>query len=138
MMIPYTRYRTSNGQLESLPLVSVRLAHKGKHQKVWALIDSGADVSVFNSDIASLLGLTPNARTPNPMVGLIGGAIDAWLHPIELTVGEFPSVAINVAFTDTNIPDVSILGQRGFFDNFQIRFQRYKDLIEIYPRSTSI
>jgi hypothetical protein len=136
MMIPYTRYGMSNGLIESLPIVSVRLACKGKNQKVWAIIDSGADVSVFNADIASLLGIAPNTGSPYPLSGLVGGSIDAWLHPVELTLGEFSSVAINVAFTNTSMPEASVLGQRGFFDNFQIRFQRYKNQIEIYPRST--
>ena len=137
MIIPYTRYKTSDGLIETLPIVSVRLACKGKDQRVWAIIDSGADISVFNSDIAGLLGLVPNAGSLCHLSGLGGGSIQAWLHPVELTLGEFPSVPINVAFTDTDTPDVSILGQKGFFDNFQIRFQRYKNQIEIYPRSSS-
>jgi len=109
MRIPYTRYKTSSGLIETLPLISVRLAYKGKDQKVWAIIDSGADISVFNSDIASLLGIVPNTGYLYPMSGLVGGDIEAWLHPVEFTVNTFPTVAINIAFTDTRLPDVSIL-----------------------------
>lgn len=68
----------------------------------------------------------------------MGGGADAWLHQVNIKVEGLPSIDINVAFTDSSAPDLSILGQRGFFDNFQIRFQRYKNQIEIFPRSTSV
>lgn len=77
MIIPYTRYEVSDGVIEFLPIVSVRLACKGKDQKVWAIIDSGADISVFNSDIATLLGLVPNTGKAYPLSGFAGGNIEA-------------------------------------------------------------
>jgi len=40
-----------------------------------------------------------------------------------------------VAFTLSEQPIMPLLGHRGFFDNYQIRFQRYKDRLEIYPKS---
>lgn len=60
-----------------------------------------------------------------------------YLHQLNLSMQGLPSVDLLVAFTETDEPGMPILGQRGFFDNFQIRFQRYKDLIEIFPKSTS-
>lgn len=138
MIFQYTRYKTFDGHLESLPLLSVELKHKGQSQKVWALVDSGADISLFNAEIAALLGITPDTGHPDMLGGIAGDDIKIWLHPVELTVVGFPSIAINVAFTDTLTPDVMILGQKGFFDNFQIRFQRYKDQFEIYPKGTGV
>lgn len=139
MRIPYTRYKLDNGQIESLPIVSVRLTHKGKSLKIGALVDSGADISLFNADIATLLCIIPDTGKHYPIGTFAGGPdMDVWLHPIELTLNEYPAIAINVAFTNLQMPELCILGQRGFFDNFQIRFERYKDLMEIFPKSTSI
>lgn len=54
MIFPYLRYKSPDGYLEILPVVFVRLACNRKHQAVLAIIDSGADISVFNADIAKI------------------------------------------------------------------------------------
>jgi len=138
MMIPYTRYKASDGHLVRLPLVSIRLATNRKHETIWALIDSGADCCVFSAEIADLLDIDLTTGRELPLSGFVGGDSPAWLHQINLTLAGYPGININAAFTNSDKPELSILGQAGFFDNFQIRFQRYKDLIEIYPKSTSI
>ena len=74
------------------------------------------------------------------MFGLMGGSELAWVHQVNLTVedppgersGErLPSMNINVAFTESAKLDLPLLGQKGFFDNFEIRFLRFKDQLEI-------
>ena len=60
-----------------------------------------------------------------------------YLHQLNLSIQGLPSINLMAAFTETGDPGMPILGQRGFFDNFQVRFQRYKDLIEIFPKSSS-
>lgn len=137
MIIPYTRYKVQT-ELVRLPLVSVRLACNRKRIKVWALIDSGADFCVFNGDIASLLAIDLKKGKPLDIIGVVGGSTLAWIHQINLELEGYPSINIKAAFTETGIPDLSLVGQIGFFDNFQIRFHRYKDQIEIYPKSTTI
>ncbi len=39
------------------PFIYIALTYQGKSQKVLSLIDSGADVCVFHSDIAKLLAI---------------------------------------------------------------------------------
>lgn len=141
-MIPYTKYLIK-GQFENLPIVSVRLATNHKHQTVWAIIDSGADISVFNCEIADLLDINFTKGRPGKLDGLVGDSAPAWIHQVNLTVKDMQAnslAGINtmVAFTESRDPELCILGQRRFFDNFQIRFQRYKNLIEIYPKSGTL
>ena len=139
MQIPYVRYKTAEGHLESLPILSVRIACNRKHQQVWALIDSGADMCIFNSSIAQMLDVDIKSGREFQLNGLVGGSVSIWIHQVNLTVGELGSINTNAAFTEfEDTPSLCVLGQRGFFDNFQIRFQRYKNLIEIYPKSTSV
>lgn len=137
MMIPYTRYKIGT-ELIRLPLVSVRLACNRKKQKVWAVIDSGADFCVFSYDIAALLDIDLRKGKSFSLTGFVGGDTLVWLHQVNLEIEGLPSININVVFTDSGMPSMPLLGQVGFFDNFQIRFQRYKDLIEIYPKSTTV
>jgi hypothetical protein len=137
MIIRYTRYKINN-HLESLPLVSVRLATNKKHVNVWGLVDSGSDFCVFNSEIASILSVDIRAGKHFELFGFVGGSSNAWLHQVNLQLSEFPGVNINVAFTDSLMPELALLGQRGFFDNFQVRFLRFNNIIEIYPKGATI
>jgi predicted aspartyl protease len=137
MRIPYTKYKIGT-ELERLPLVSVRLACNKEKVKLWALVDSGADFSVFNGDIAAILNIDLKKGKQIELMGLVGGSAPAWVHQVNLEVEGLRSVNINVAFTESSMPELCLVGQRGFFDQFQIRFEPYKDLIEIYPKSTTV
>jgi hypothetical protein len=133
----YVKIKTPDGELIRLPAISVRLTCNKQHQDVYALIDSGAELCVFNSSIAKTLKIVVTKRQPLSLSGLVGGSVPGYLHQLNVSMQGLPSVDLLVAFTETGDPGMPILGQRGFFDNFQIRFQRYKDLIEIFPKSTS-
>lgn len=133
----YLRYKDSDGQLISLPILPIRLSCNRKKQDVWALIDSGADISVFNYSIAHILDIDVEKGRLLDLRGLVGGDVTSYVHQVNVTVQGLASIDIPVAFTMSDTPDMAILGQKGFFDNFQIRFQRYKNLIEIYPKSTT-
>ena len=112
MIVPYRKYRApsthplSNGYVERLPLLSVRPTCNRKDQKVWAIVDSGADMCTFGSEIAALLDIDLKKGRPLEMFGLVGGAELGWVHQINLAVQgppeeALPSININVAFTET-------------------------------------
>ena len=137
MIFRYVKIKTPDGELIRLPVIPIRLICNKQHQDVYALIDSGAEVCVFNSSIAKTLKIQVRKGKPLTLSGLVGGSVPGYLHQLNLSMQGLPSADLLVAFTETEDPGMPILGQRGFFDNFQIRFQRYKDLIEIFPKSTS-
>jgi hypothetical protein len=70
--------------------------------------------------------------------GIDDRPITIYYHQVHLAVIGLSSIDIRVGFTDSTGVDPGILGQRGFFDNYMIRFERYKDQLEVFPRSTSI
>src|SRR5262245_52112568 len=119
MRIPYTKYKIGT-ELARLPLLSVRLNCNKRHVKVWALINSGADFCVFNGDIAGILEVDLKTGREIDLTGFVGGSAPAWIHQVNLEPEGFPSININVAFTDSRMPELCLLGQRGFFDQFQI------------------
>jgi hypothetical protein len=48
----------------SRPMIPVRLFHQGKHVDVYALVDSGADTSLFHASLATTLGIARGGYLP--------------------------------------------------------------------------
>lgn len=132
--IPYLKYKNSDGSYQSLPIVPVRLACNKKHQWLLALLDSGADFSLFNNSIARLLDIEVSEGREIQVYGVMDFAqTNAYLHQVNLAIKDLGSVDTNVAFTnDESYPDLPILGRRGFFDKFRIEFE-YNKRIMLYP-----
>jgi len=140
MNFRYKLVRYSNGENARIPAVRVRLTRKQQHQDFWAIIDSGADISVFSSSVAKILGIDVPSGKPITLNGMVEGKdLPAYVHQVHIFIVEIGSgVDIPVAFSQTEEPGMALLGQRGFFDNYQIRFLRFKDQIELYPRSGTL
>jgi hypothetical protein len=140
MTFRYKLVRYANGEKARIPAVRVRLTRKQQHQDFWAIIDSGADISVFSASIAKTLSIDVTSGKPITLNGLVEGKdLPAYIHQVHITITEIGSgVDIPVAFSQTEEPGMALLGQRGFFDNYQIRFLRFKDQIEVYPKSGTL
>jgi len=116
------------------PRLQVRLFYGDKHQDMICLVDSGADDCMFHSSIANLLGIEMEKGRYKPYGGIVAGhTIDAYLHSIELQVYGFSErIKIEAAFTDSSGVD-GLLGQSGFFENYQVIFEGYYGRFEINP-----
>jgi hypothetical protein len=115
------------------PLIPIQLSSKGRHKTVLALIDSGADRSLFHVSYASLLGLDTEIGRSEQFTGIADEAVTAYFHAVELQIiGSPDRVAIEVGFTDSEGVD-AILGQADFFQVYKITFERYKERLEIKP-----
>jgi len=94
-----------------------------------ALVDSGADDCMFPLEVAEVLDLSLNPKNANYYGGIGSGHIMAIFAVVMVEVGgmKFPLYA---GFSDA--PSiVPILGQNGFFDAFEVRFNRPKEVIEL-------
>lgn len=117
----------------SRPLIPVRLLHKEKHLDVYALIDSGADASVFHSSIARELGINIESGRQEQFSGISEGSIEVYFHIIKLQIkGTSDLIELEAGFTGSKGVG-AILGQAGFFDNYYIKFERNKERVEILP-----
>lgn len=90
-----------------------------------AIVDSGASRCMFHADIGRHIGLDIKSGDHEQTQG-IGGATDAWVHPIKLFVFGTP-IDIYAAFKE-GLPCAGLLGMNGFFDHFLVTF--------IYPTLT--
>jgi len=117
----------------SRPLIPIQIqGPKGKWEG-YALIDSGADRSLFNFEIAKIIGLDIFNKQIEYFGGIGGTRIPAYLHPIRLQILGFSEVIeTRAGFADS--PGIgAILGQEGFFDAYRIKFERDRGVIEINP-----
>jgi aspartyl protease len=116
-----------------LPLVKVRLSYKDRIIQFDALIDSGADVSLFHASAAKALGINLRGGIKQDYFGVSGHKIEAYFHTVKFQiVGEAESIELAVGFTASEGVS-ALLGQADFFQAYKISFERYKERIEISP-----
>lgn len=117
----------------SRPLIPIRVKHKAVNTDVYALVDSGADASLFHADIARDLLIDLESGHRHELFGVSGHSIVAYFHEVILQViGSKESVKVEIAFTDST-PFPALLGQLDFFEHHQIKFERYKERLKINP-----
>jgi len=136
MIIPYRKYKDREGHLVELPIISVRVKCNRVTLPIWGLLDSGADITLLNGSFAELFNLDLKKGRRIDLVGVLEGSeFAAYIHQVNLAVKDVGSVDTIAAFTDSKqYPDYMILGRRGFFDKFMIKFEQYNKQIEIELR----
>jgi len=106
-------------------MITVTLrAQSGELFDVTALLDSGADVSMFSPSVANILGLKPRKGKRRIFRG-IGGEIEAYVHRIEFRIGTLRFHA-RVAFPTVEIPN--ILGRLDLMKNIEVIFKDEREL----------
>ena len=92
-----------------------------------ALLDSGANISVFRQEIAECLGLQIESGEEILLHGL-GGRVIGYIHDVTMRVEQI-SFPCKVVFSSELTVGVSIIGRQDFFQKFQITFdERNKEL----------
>ena len=115
------------------PYLIVRLLNGDRHKDVISLVDSGADVCLFHSDIGRMLGIEIEAAPELAFQGVSGVREVAYLHRVDLVVRGLSSITLDVGFTNSMAAGTGLLGQRGFFEQFQINFQLNQKSFEVGP-----
>lgn len=133
MILPYSKIpsiKKSGGP--NLRPMAVTILHGPKGS--WegpALIDSGADLSIFDLRIANSLGLDLSLATTVSLGGIGKGNLRVLIVNVTLQIrGLEKKVRIPLGLV-VSPTTPNLLGQEGFFDNFVIKFDRAHDIIEI-------
>lgn len=133
----YLRDSSSPGRdLIRLPLLKVRLGFGANHSDFLGLVDTGATDCLFDQDVADDLGIKlADSDVKREYFGVGGQSIIGHIHTIRLQIQGFSEwIEIEAAFIDAQLP-YQLLGQAGFFDNYEITFKRYRGRFEIKSRS---
>ncbi|HEX9722007.1 MAG TPA: hypothetical protein VGA53_01960 [Candidatus Paceibacterota bacterium] len=114
------------------PIIPIGLTVGGESFDYAALIDSGADFCIFEAGIGEALEVDVVSGRKIVFSGIqeAGGA-QAYLHEVTIVVGGW-EYKTTVGFSyDIGGDGYGILGQKGFFDMFAVKFDYLKEEIEL-------
>lgn len=105
------------------PIIRVAIKNPkdtGKYLECHAIIDSGADMNLFSSDIAEAIGLELESGKKGTVSGITAGESQAtYTLPVILSVGGW-EYRVDMSFMKTlSRNGYGLLGQKGFFDLFR-------------------
>lgn len=119
------------------PVIPVELSYAGKSINLEVLIDSGADQCYFDKQLGSLLDIDFSKCEKGSVMGFNSRPEVTAKCRVHLNVGgyEFDTEAEFKA----NYPDAGhngLVGQYGFFNQFIVKFDLIREVIELFPRNT--
>ena len=120
-------------KLTKRPIVDIELCNGVESIKGVALIDSGADKSLFNLEYAKAVKINLTHARREDFVGISGGKIPCYVVEIEIKIKNIDKkYKIEAGFIESETVNI-LLGQVGFFDQNRIRFEKDHDTFEIIP-----
>ena len=109
------------------------MRHGDKGRVFMALVDSGAVDCIFPESTGTLLGIDVPSGRPKTYFGIAQQAAPGFMHTISLQVTGFNHwTTLEAGFVSSDI--MPILGQAGFFENYQIIFERFRFQFEVHPK----
>jgi len=119
------------------PLLQVCMRYGGKGRVFHALLDSGASDCIFPESLGRLLGIDVPSGTPKTYFGIAKQAATGFVHKVDLQVTGFAHwITLEVGFVRGDI--VPLLGQNGFFEKYQIIFERFRHQFEVNTRENAL
>lgn len=113
-------------------MVEIEISGPRGRQKMLALVDSGADRSLFNSEIATAIGLDLRKAETSSVTGVTGQQPIFLVEELEVRVEHLDPIKVPASFIDSPFVG-ALLGQDGFFDTYRIKFEKDHDAFEISP-----
>lgn len=118
-----------NPEGQFFPIIPVRFFTANKTIDSSALIDSGATISIFRSDVAANLGLQIE-KGAEIYLGGVGGRIKGYIHKLTLeTAGK--KFLCPVVFSHEYLVSFNLLGRDEFFKRFRIIFEEKKNYLKL-------
>lgn len=118
------------------PVIPLQLIHEDRQIGYEVLVDSGADLCIFDSEIGEAIGIDVMKGKPQEVFGVGGKASIFYLHPIKIEVGgrQYDIEAGFMADVAGRVMPYGVVGQKGFFENFIVKFDLKRESIELKVR----
>lgn len=117
---PFSKQKSEAFGYVARPVITVTLrARSGEYFDITALLDSGADVSMFSPSVAKILGVKITTGKRRMFRGL-GGGVEAYVHRIPFKIASLRFRA-RVAFPMKEIPN--IVGRLDVMKNTNVLFE---------------
>lgn len=130
MKFPYKRY----GIATLRPVIPIEVVYQARSISYEVLVDSGADFCIFDAQIGELLGIDIANGERKLVSGITGVTEFYYIHQVTVIVGRH-SYQVTVGF----LPGIArlgygVVGQKGFFDIFIVKFDLAKEELELQER----
>lgn len=99
------------------------------------LVDSGADVNIFDAEIGEILKINIEEGEKRRVGGITGVKQEYFLHQIKINVGGWLYKTEAGFLKDMAHLGYGVVGQQGFFDIFIVKFDLLKEYIELKERA---
>ncbi len=113
------------------PVIPIEIVHRNNSVKYEVLVDSGADLCVFDAQIGEILGIAVETGEKRIVRGITGIPEYYYLHRVEIKVGGLNHSAEVGFFPKMDKNTYGVVGQKGFFDHYSIKFDLNKKEIEL-------
>ncbi|OGK25304.1 hypothetical protein A3F58_02385 [Candidatus Roizmanbacteria bacterium RIFCSPHIGHO2_12_FULL_37_9b] len=108
------------------PIIEVYLSSGNKTANIFTLVDSGASISVFTTEVAKQLDIKVE-KGKETYLGGVGGRIKGYIHNLQLKISK-KEITAPVIFSHEYLVSFNLLGRDGVFKHFRIQFEE-KDLV---------
>lgn len=126
-MTNFPYHKTLHG--DYFPIVKLTTYYKNHIARTSALVDSGASMSVFSSEVSEQLRLNIY-EGKEIFIGGVGGRIKGYLHAIKLEIAN-KILTVPVVFSYEYSVSFNLLGREGVFKNFKIVFEEKDYLVRL-------
>lgn len=101
-----------------------------------ALIDSGADFSIFPLGIAKKLNIKPAGKEKVYFSGIGDSLNEGFIARVSIILDK-DEIQTKIIFSNS-LEVTGVLGQHGFFDKFVVKFDLVGKEIELLPRKSAL
>ncbi len=128
LSLPLFPYRTDTLG-NTFPVVPLSMEFGAKKKEFFALIDSGASISIFRSEVAESLGINIG-KGKEIYLGGVGGRIKGYLHRLKIEVAGKRFIC-PIVFSRDYLVSLNLLGRDGFFKRFRITFEEKENYLKL-------
>ena len=134
LKVPYTPWRLrATQEIVYRPSLVVELQTPQTLLRILSIVDSGADYCLFPSSVGTFLGLEINKGHLRQFTGVGGMEQSSYFHKVNLSISAGPQFMDSVGFSEgLDSLGCGILGQEGFFDRFEVRFNRKRRFFTLH------
>lgn len=115
---------------EVYPIIPFSVTALNMKRDFYALIDSGATISVFKAEVAEELGIEIE-KGQETYLGGVGGRIKGYIHFLKMEIAGKVFRA-PVVFSREYLVSFNLLGRDSFFPKFRITFEEKKQQVELH------
>lgn len=118
----------------SRPIITIIVKSQSFFALYQVMIDSGADHCIFDLGLAEKLGITLDKKDTIQLRGVGKDDVEGYWGTVELKIGD-SIYQTKVVFANMSDFGHGILGQKGFFDHFDVTMSYRKQIVSLQQNS---